>query len=44
MKTIEGWLRGKICGKPFKAAGQFVCVLCGRRADIPQDLCYPMSM
>lgn len=41
MKTEEGWVRGKDCGKPRSYGGQFVCAHCNRIGRAEKDLCYP---
>jgi len=41
MKTEEGWARGRLCGKPPRATGFWVCIICGRGAEIMLDLCFP---
>jgi hypothetical protein len=41
MKTIEGWLRGRLCGKRDLPGGKFACALCGRFAGSAAELCYP---
>jgi len=43
MKTEDGWVRGKMCGKkPAQGfAVTFVCVLCGRPGTA-EELCFPV--
>lgn len=47
MKTSEGWIRGKLCGKPHKEFAdvvKWVCICCGRRGIEPAQLCYPVRV
>jgi hypothetical protein len=38
-----GWLRGKLCGKPYQHRGEFICIICNRRGEQPRDLCFPIK-
>ncbi len=43
MKTVAGWIRGRLCGKQSFAKAQYVCVLCGRAGMEEYDLCFPVK-
>lgn len=47
MKTTLGWVRGKLCGKPPEERSplpRYQCAHCGRFAEQPDALCYPVKI
>jgi hypothetical protein len=48
MKTQEGWVRGKLCGKPHRgdefSPSRFICAVCLRYGLAQADLCYPVKV
>ena len=45
MKTADGWVRGKECGKSVGGVVPlFACSYCDRPAETKAALCYPVKL